>query len=165
MVPTVLLLSIALIAGGGLAPHGGQAELHGLTLWATLPASQYGPGQEIRVYCTLINHGARAVSFTPPLSLTAVITSEGEERTYPQSPGCRGPKGEEETVVLSPGERWLTCFVVKPPRKEFLPGTYPLKVRCVFGASDGKVGESPLTGTLISNEVALTIHYNVFWVY
>jgi hypothetical protein len=159
-----LLCSIILIAGGGSSPRGGQVNLHGLTLWTTLPASHYGPGQEIRVYCTLINRGTRAVSFTPPLSLKAAITSEGEEKTYPQSPDCGGPGGEGKPVVLEPGERWVTCFVVKPPRKEFLPGTYPLRVYCDFGDDVGKVGGMPLKGTLVSNEVVLTIHYNIFWV-
>jgi hypothetical protein len=161
----MLFFSVSLAAGGPSIPHGGQRNLRGLTLWTTLPASQYGPGQEIRIYCTLVNRGTSPVTFTPPLSLTASVTIEGEERSYAQIEECQALVDNDKPVILRPGERWLTCFLVKPPRKEFLPGDYPLRVYCVFAGGGARAGGRDLRGTLVSNEVKLTIHYNVFWVY
>jgi|GEM_PF-2673172 len=150
---------------------GAVSYLGGLTLWATVPCDHYGPGQAVTILLTFQNKGNRAVLFQRNGEWKAVFLVDGKEATFPQEPAEADPvrsAGEGDFRSLAPGESWLTRLTVKPPRKEMLPGVYPLKVYSPIAyrlSLPGHGAGRPLQGTLASNEAHVKIKYDVMVVY
>jgi len=168
----LLLGALAALAVGTSAQSrsGAAAKAAGLTLRATLPGAHYGPGQAVTILLTCRNEGRRAVTFRKSGAGSAVLVIGGEEKTIPEevaSDEARAGAGEPFRT-LAPGESCLIRLTVKPPRKEMLPGTFRLRVHCPieYGiGADADPGAKAHAATLVSNEVTLTIKYNVMVVY
>ena len=166
-------LAVAGSAGGKSAQlfPGAVSNLGGLTLWATVPCDHYGPGQTVTILLTFQNKGNRAVSFQRNGEWKAVFLVDGKKATFPQEPPEADPvrgAGEAGLRSLAPGESWLTRLTVKPPRKEMLPGIYPLRVCCPIAYHLGLPAHGagrPFQGILASNEAHVKIKYDVMVVY
>ena len=147
-------------------------NLHGLTLWATIPYDHYGPGQPVKVYLTFMNRSGRTIFFQRTAPVVGVFTVDGKPMTFPQgedSAAAKGPPSKDSIQPLAPGAHWLRTVVLKPVRNEFLPGQYPLRCYCLldnaYQTPKPGVERRALRGTLVSNTVTVKIKYKVIVVY
>lgn len=136
-------------------------SIRGLYVRATLPKAHYGPGEAIRVYLTFWNGSEGPVVIGGGIRPVAVVRVEGHDLTFRQGPLEWAVQSGRAACRIEPGKTLPASFELRPARAELTQGIYPMSVCCELdGAPPGA-----LRGVLVSNEVELTIKYDVLIAY